>query len=148
MSPLMMMTPPRTPELKQSRSSTDLIENNILYRNNYLTVPAHKINNIAKGDSFYSLSDFDQVRIFLLFILFYYQYFLISNNHLLTFIILYKTVNKLASIFTFLLTSIKLYFYQKKVVYIILKLSRFVHLYTTLNTIFFVPFSHVFFFSH
>ncbi|XP_070499007.1 putative leucine-rich repeat-containing protein DDB_G0290503 isoform X4 [Chironomus tepperi] len=59
-SPIMMMTPPRTPELKQSRSSADLIESNIMYRNNYLTVPAHKINNIAKGDSFYSLSDIDQ----------------------------------------------------------------------------------------
>ncbi|KAL7044151.1 hypothetical protein ACKWTF_001803 [Chironomus riparius] len=55
-----MMTPPRTPELKQSRSSADLIESNIMYRNNYLSVPAHKINNIAKGDSFYSLSDIDQ----------------------------------------------------------------------------------------
>lgn len=78
----MMMTPPRTPELKQSRSSADLIESNIMYRNNYLTVPAHKINNIAKGDSFYSLSDIDQVS--KLFYTFYYLLFklnfLIDHN--------------------------------------------------------------------
>lgn len=53
-----MMTPPRTPELKTSRSSTDL-----MFRSNYLTVP-QPIQNNASGDSLYSLSDIDnQVRI-------------------------------------------------------------------------------------
>ncbi|KAG5676688.1 hypothetical protein PVAND_006504 [Polypedilum vanderplanki] len=60
-SPL-LMTPPRTPELKTSRSSADLIENNLMYRNNnYLTVPNNLNLNIPKhGDSLYSLSDIDQ----------------------------------------------------------------------------------------
>lgn len=68
------MTPPRTPELKTSRSSTDL-----MYRSNYLTVP-QLYNNNASGDSLYSLSDFEQVRN-LNILIFSPYYFLLTLNH-------------------------------------------------------------------
>lgn len=55
-SPL-LLTPPRTPELKASDScsNSDLD----MYKSNYLTVPGQQF---ASGDSCYSLYDLDQVK--------------------------------------------------------------------------------------
>ena len=54
------MTPPKTPELKQSDScNTSDVENNLTYRNVYLTVPGQM--PIA------DYSDTDQVSFFCLF---------------------------------------------------------------------------------
>ena len=52
------LTPPRTPELKASDSCSNSDVD--VYRSNYLTVPGQQI---ASGDSCYSLYDLDQVKI-------------------------------------------------------------------------------------
>lgn len=60
-SPL-SLTPPRTPELKASDSCSNSDVD--MYRSNFLTVPGQQI---ASGDSCYSLYDLDQVKLKLLF---------------------------------------------------------------------------------